>query len=80
LRLIVLSSIFVTVSSQNYKIVFEQSSPEDLSKLVALTKCFHLFSYDDSKPKGLYLDSVLRFHAHHNNFLLIGSMSKILKN
>lgn len=67
-----------TIFSQYYKVVFEQSSSDDLSKLQTLTRCLHLFNHlPEQPPKGVYLSSILRFHAHHNNFILIGSKNSL---
>lgn len=67
-----------TTKNQYFKVVFEQNDKNDLKNLKSLSKCFHLFNFEGHDPKGLYSDSVLRFHAHHNNFILIGSKNKIL--
>lgn len=65
--------------NQYYKITYEQSDPTDLSKLKTLTKCFHLFNHESHEPKGLYLQNILRFNAHQNNYILIGSKNPLLE-
>jgi hypothetical protein len=45
----------------NYKIVYDQTSPDDFKNLKKLCKCFNLFYHESFKPKGLFSDSILRY-------------------
>jgi hypothetical protein len=62
----------------NFKIVFKQVDENDFSELKKLCKCFNLFFHDTETPKSLYMNSVLRFSSHQNEYILIGSKSEIL--
>jgi len=63
-----------------FKVVFKQKDLNDFSELKKLCKCFNLFYHDTESPKGLFLDSILRFSTNQNNFILIGSKNVILQN
>lgn len=67
-----------TTKNGNYKIVFEQNDDKDLSKLKKICECFHLFVDESQPPKGIYLNSILRFNSKENNFLFIGSKNALL--
>ena len=64
--------------SQYYKIIYTQENESDLKSLKELTKCFHLFYDPAHSPKGLYLNTVLRFNAHNNSYIFVGSKSNLL--
>ncbi|RNA19337.1 O-linked-mannose beta-1-2-N-acetylglucosaminyltransferase 1-like [Brachionus plicatilis] len=65
-------------TNQYYKIIYVQENESDLEKLKELCNCFHLFFDQEKAPKGLYQNNVLRFHARKNNYIFVGSKSKLL--
>ncbi|CAF0720231.1 unnamed protein product [Brachionus calyciflorus] len=65
-------------NKEYYKIVYKQENETDLKALKQYCKCFHLFYDQNHEPKGLYQNSILRFNAHNNNYIFIGSKNKLL--
>lgn len=72
-------SLSAGTKNVNYKIVYEQTDVNDLSNLYRLCECFNLFHSPSHRPRGLYMDNILRFNSHLNNFILVGNKNALLK-